>query len=194
MLKGKYLWLILIIILALVILSFYFTCKKGDNKNNTQTKEEIGESEEDIEVNEAPVKIEKGVVVGMKEGKKEWEIEAGEISLGKYRNKTIFEKIKRAVIFKDNQSNLKVKAKKCIAEMDSKNMELIGDVVIETEKGDILKGERFYWNSEEEKLTSLEPVEIMVKENKITADELSTDAELNDLELKGNVKVTFKID
>ena len=78
--------------------------------------------------------------------------------------------------------------------MDTKNMELIGDVVIETEKDDILRGERFYWNSEEEKLTSLEPVEIMIKENKISADELSTDTELNDLELKGNVKVTFKIE
>ena len=192
MLKQKYLWLILIIILAL-ILSLYFIFK-GKDKNTIQTEEEIEETEEEIEVNEAPVKIEKGVVVGIKEGKKEWEIDADEISLGKYRNKTIFEKIKRAVIFKDNQPNLKVKAKKCIAEMDSKNMELIGNVVIETEKGDILKGERFYWNSEEEKLTSLEPVEAMVKENKITADQLSTDVELNVLELQGNVKVTFKIE
>jgi len=76
--------------------------------------------------------------------------------------------------------------------MGSKSMELVGDVVIETKEGDILKGDRFYWDSKEETLTSLEPVEIMVKDNKITADELYTDAELNNLELTGNVKVTFK--
>ena len=72
-------------------------------------------------------------------------------------------------------------------------MELVGDVVIETEEGDILKGDRFFWDPEEERLTSLESVEILVKENKITANQLSTDIELNKLELQGNVKVTFKI-
>ena len=77
--------------------------------------------------------------------------------------------------------------------MGSKSMELVGDVVIETKEGDILRGDRFFWDSEEETLASLEPVEIMVKENKITADQLYTDSELNNLKLTGNVKVTFKI-
>ncbi|MBA7535620.1 hypothetical protein ES705_27878 [subsurface metagenome] len=73
-------------------------------------------------------------------------------------------------------------------------MELIGDVVIETKKGDILKGDRFFWDSEEETLASLEPVELIVKENNITADWLISDIELNKLELQGNVKVTFEIE
>ena len=192
MLKRKYLWFILILILA-IALSFYFIYNKGRDGSVVQTKEEIEETEEDIVVNEAPVKIEQGVVVGMKEGKKEWEIEADKISLAKDRKKTIFEKIKKVVIFKDNEPNLNILLNQCIADMGNKNMELVGEVVIETKEGDILKGDRFYWDSKEETLTSLEPVEIMVKDNKITADELYTDSELNNLELIGNVKVTFKI-
>jgi LPS export ABC transporter protein LptC len=192
MLKRKYLWLILILILA-IALSFYFIYNKGRDGSVVQTKEEIEETEEDIVVNEAPVKIEQGVVVGMKEGKKEWEIEADKISLAKDRKKTIFEKIKKVVIFKDNEPNLNIRLNQCIADMGNKNMELVGEVVIETKEGDILKGDRFYWDSKEETLTSLEPVEMMVKDNKITADELYTDSELNNLELIGNVKVTFKI-
>lgn len=192
MLKRKYLWFILILILA-IALSFYFIYNKGRDGSAVQTKEEIEETEEDIVVNEAPVKIEHGVVVGMKEGKKEWEIEADEISLAKDRKKTIFEKIKKMVIFKENEPNLNIRLNKCIADMGTKSMELTGEVVIETKGGDILKGDRFYWDSKEETLTSLEPVQIMVKENKITADELYTDSELNKLELTGNVKVTFKI-
>ena len=191
MLKRKYLWFILILILA-IALSFYFIYNKGKDGSAVQTKEEIEETEEDIVVDEAPVKIEQGVVVGMKEGKKEWEIEADKISLAEDRKKTIFEKIKKAIIFKDNEPHLNIQLNKCIADMGSKSMELVGDVVIETKEGDILKGDRFYWDSKEETLTSLEPVEIMVKDNKITADELYTDAELNNLELTGNVKVTFK--
>ncbi len=192
MLKRKYLWFILILILA-IVLSFYFFYYKGRDGSVVQTKEEIEETEEDIVVNEAPVKIEQGVVVGMKEGKKEWEIEADRISLAKDREKTVFEKIKKVVIFKDNEPNLNIQLNKCIADMGSKSMELVGEVVIETKGGDILKGNRFFWDSKEETLTSLEPVEIMVKENKITADELYTDSELNNLELTGNVKVTFII-
>jgi len=192
MLKQKYLWFILIIIMA-IALSFYFIYDKGKDRGAIQTEEEIEEIEEDIEVKEAPVKIEKGTVVGVKGGQKEWEIEADKISLAEDRKKTIFEKIKKAVIFKDNEPYLNIQLNKCIADMGNKSMELVGDVVIETKEGDILKGDRFFWDSEEETLASLEPVELLVKENKITADWLISDVELNKLELQGNVKVTFII-
>ena len=194
MLKQRYLWIIIIIILAIAF-SFYFIYNRGKDESTVQTEEEIEEfEEEDIEINEAPVKIEKGTVVGMKAGEKEWEIEADKISLAEDRKRTIFEKIKKAVIFKDNEPHLNIQLNKCIADMGSKSMELVGDVIIETKEGDILKGERLYWDSEEETLASLEPVELIVKDNNITADWLISDVELNKLELQGNVKVTFKIE
>ena len=191
MLKRRYLWLILIIILALT-LSLYFIYN-GKNKSSVQKEEVIEETEEDIVVQEAPVKIEKGTVVGIKQGKKEWEIEADKISLGEDRKKTIFEVIKRAVIFKDSKPHLQIQLNKCIADMDSNSMELIGDVIIESEEGDILKGDRFFWDSKKEKLTSIEPVEVIAKENRIIASQFSTDIELNNLEFSGNVNVTIKL-
>jgi len=194
MIKRKYLWLILIIVILAIALSFYFIYNKGKDKGMGKTEEEIEEfKEEDIVVNEAPVKIEEGTVVGMKAGKKEWEIEADKISLAEDRKKTIFENIKKVVIFKDNEPHLNIQLNKCIADMGSKNMKLEGEVVIETKEGDILKGDRFLWDSEEETLVSLAPVELTVKENNITADRLISDVELSKLELLGNVKVTFKI-
>ena len=78
--------------------------------------------------------------------------------------------------------------------MKSKSMELVGDVIIETEEGDTLKGERIYWDSEEETLSSMDPVEIMVKDSIISAEQFSSDAELNNLQLEGNAKVTLKIE
>lgn len=193
MLKQKYLLIILIIILAIAI-SFYFIYNKGKDGGKVQTEEEIEEfEEEDIVINEAPVKIEQGTVTGMKDGEKEWEIEADKISLAEDRKKTTFENIVKMVFFKDNEPYLNVQLNKCIADMGSKSIKLVGDVVIETKEGDILKGERFYWDSEKETLSSLEPVELTVKENNITADRLISDVELNKLELQGNVKVTFKI-
>jgi len=194
MLKRKYLLIILIIILA-IALSFYFIYNKGKDGGKVQTEEEIEEfEEEDIVINEAPVKIEQGTVIGMKAGEKEWEIEADKISLAEDRKKTTFEKIIKMVFFKDNEPYLNVQLNKCIADMGSKSIKLVGDVVIETKEGDILRGDRFFWNSEEETLSSLEPVELTVKENNITADRLISDVELNKLELQGNVKVTFIIE
>lgn len=194
MLKQKYLLIVLIIILAIAI-SFYFIYNKGKDEGKVQTEEEIEEfEEEDIVINEAPVKIEQGTVIGMKAGEKEWEIEAEKISLAEDRKKTTFEKIVKMVFFKDNEPYLNVQLNKGIADMGNKSIKLVGDVVIETKEGDILKGERFYWDSEKETLSSLEPVELTVKENNITADRLISDVELNKLELQGNVKVTFKID
>jgi LPS export ABC transporter protein LptC len=192
MLKQRYLWLILIMILGLT-LSLYFIYN-GKNKSSVQKEEVIEETEEDIVVQEAPVKIEKGTVVGIKQGKKEWEIEADKISLGEDRKKTIFEQINRATIFKESKPHLQVQLNKCIADMDSNSMELIGDVIIESEEGDILKGDRFFWDSKNEKLSSIEPVEVIAKENRIIASQFSTDIELNNLEFSGNVNVTIKID
>jgi LPS export ABC transporter protein LptC len=191
MLRQRYLWLILIIILALTL--FLYFIYNGKNKSSVQKEEVIEETEEDIVVQEAPVKIEKGTVVGIKQGKKEWEIEADKISLGEDRKKTIFEVIKRAVIFKDSKPHLQIQLNKCIADMDSNSMELIGDVIIESEEGDILKGDRFFWDSKKEKLTSIEPVEVIAKENRIIASQFSTDIELNNLEFSGNVNVTIKL-
>lgn len=192
MLRRRYLWFILLIIIVLS-LSLYFIYN-GKNKSSVQKEEVIEETEEDIVVQEAPVKIEKGTVVGIKQGKKEWEIEADKISLGEDRKKTIFEQINRATIFKESKPHLQVQLNKCIADMDSNSMELIGDVVIESEEGDILKGNWFFWDSKNEKLSSIEPVEVIAKDNRITADQFSTDIELNNLEFSGNVNVTIKID
>ncbi len=190
MLRRRYLWFILIIIVLSLSLFFIYN---GKNKSSVQKEEVIEETEEDIVVQEAPVKIEKGTVVGIKQGKKEWEIEADKISLGEDRKKTIFEQINRATIFKESKPHLQVQLNKCIADMESNSMELIGDVIIESEEGDILKGDRFFWDSKNEKLTSIEPVEVIAKDNRITADQFSTDIELNNLEFSGNVNVTIKL-
>ena len=191
--KQKFLWIIIVLIIVLSV-SLYFVYKER-NKSKIRTEAIIEEiEEEEIEVNEAPVKIEKGSVVGMKQGKKEWEIEADKISLGEDRKKTIFENISKAVIFKNNQPHLKIQLTKCIADMGSNNMELLGDVVIESEEGDILKGNWFLWDSKGEKLSSIEPVEVITKENRITANQLYTDIELNNLEFSGNVNVTIRLD
>ena len=191
MLKGKKLRIILIIILAISLTVYFFYRETG--KKNSQVTETKVEPEEFVEVEEAPVKIEQGIVSGMKNGQKEWEIEAEKIYLGKNRTNTIFEEIKKATIFKENTPYLDIKAEKSIADMKTKSMEWIGNVTITSEEGDILKGEHFFWDSGEEKISSRDPVEIQVKDGLIFAENFSSDKELSNLQLEGNAKVVLKI-
>jgi len=191
MLKQKNLWFVLIIILIISFSIFLFLNSKKNN--SPQTEEKIEETEDFVEVEEAPVKIEQGIVSGIKDGQKEWEIEAEKISLGKDRKNTIFEEIKNILIFKDEKPHLNIVADRCIADMNTKSMELAGNVVIETEEGDILKGMGFFWDSNKEELSSTAPVEILVKDYIISAERFSSDTELINLNLEGNASVILKI-
>ena len=192
MLKQKNLWFVLIIIILIISLSIYLIYNQKKN-NNLQTEEKIEETENFVEVDEAPVKIEQGIVSGIKDGQREWEIEAEKISFGKDRKNTIFEEIKNILIFKDEKPHLKIVADRCIADMNTKSMELVGDVVIETEEGDVLKGMGYFWDSNKEELSSTAPVEILVKDYIISAERFSSDTELINLNLEGNASVILKI-
>ncbi len=193
--KRKNIWFILtlIIILTSGIYSYFFYSKEKEKKIGQSDLETVEIEEEEVIVDEAPVKIEQGKVIGMKGGVKEWEIEAEKISLAQDRKMTVFEKIKKAVIFRDNEPYWNIQLEKCIADMGTNNMELVGGVIFESKEGDVLKGDRFYWNSLDQILLSLEPVELLVEENQITADWMTTDVELNKLELEGKVQVILKL-
>jgi len=192
MLNRKSLIIILIAIIIISLSTYLFLNQKNNNIPEIDVKTE--ETEDFIEVEEAPVKIEQGVVSGIQDGKREWKIEAEKISLGKDRKNTIFEEIKNIVIFKDEEPHLNIRAEKCIADMQSKNMELIGDVVIETKEGDLLRGMGFFWDSMEETLSSTAPVEILSKNHIISADRFFSDTELNILQLEGNAEVILQTD
>jgi lipopolysaccharide assembly outer membrane protein LptD (OstA) len=77
--------------------------------------------------------------------------------------------------------------------MRSKDMELNGKVIIFTEDGDSLKGERVFWHSEEQRLSSNERVELQVDDHYIIAGGLSTNMEMTQLELTNRVTVIMKL-
>ncbi len=148
---------------------------------------------DDIIIHEPPVRIEQGEVLGIKDEKKVWLIEADSISIAQDRESTLFENIKQMIIFKDEEPHLTISAKRCIANMKSKDMELNGNVIISKENGDSLRGERIFWHSEEERLLSNEQVELHIDDNYIVAGSFSTNMEVTQIELYNGVKVIMKL-
>jgi len=190
--KQKLFTTLIIFIIAIVLLLIYNNANQ--EKNETMSPEEaIEQVQDDIVVDEPPVQIQQGKVVGIKDEKKEWEIEAESITIAEDREKTIFTEIKKMQIFKEEKPYLTITAESCIANMQNKDMELNGNVVISTEDGDSLSGKRVLWHSEEQRISSQEKVELQVDNHYIIAGGLSTNMEMTQLELTNRVTVIIKL-
>ncbi len=190
--KKTKLFLLLIIVLVVgVILSYLFY--NNSSKDKISSEEAIDRVVDNIIIHEPPVRIEQGEVLGIKNEKKEWLILADSISIAEDRENTIFENIKEMIIFKDEEPHLTITANKCVANMQSKDMELNGNVVITKNDGDYLKGNRIFWYSEDQRLASYEVVELQVDDNYIIAGSLSTNMEMTQLDLYNKVRVIMKL-
>lgn len=184
---------LIIVILVIGAYLFYHFYYHDTSKEKMPSEDSIDQIGDEIIIHEPPVRIEQGEVVGIKNEKKEWLIEADSISIGQDRESTLFENIKHMIIFKDEVPHLTITADKCIANMQSKDMELKGSVIISKEDGDSLRGERVFWHSEEERLLSSELIELQVEDNIIIAGSFSANKEMSQLELYNGVTVIMKL-
>jgi len=190
--KNKNLFIILAIILIIGVILFYNFFNRSPEETMSP-EEAIEQVQDDIIVDEPPVRIEGGKVLGIKNEKKEWLIEAEKVSIAEDRQNTLFEDIKQMIIYKNEEPNLTISADTSIANMQSKDIELNGNVVISNENGDSLKGEKVLWHSEEQRLSSNDKVELQVDDKYIVAGGISTNMEMTQIELTDRVTVTMKL-
>ncbi len=190
--KNKNLFLILAVILIISVILFYNFFNRSPEETMSP-EEAIEQVQDNIIVDEPPVRIEGGKVLGIKNEKKEWLIEADTVSIAEDRQNTLFEDIKQMIIYKNEEPNLTISADTSIANMQNKDMELNGNVVISNENGDSLRGEKVFWHSEEQRLSSNDKVELKVDDHYIVAGGLSTNMDMTQIELTNRVTVTMKL-
>lgn len=171
----------------------YFRLYQVEQEEKLSPEEAIEQVQDDIVIDEPPVRIGQGQVLGIRDEKKEWLIEAETISIAEDRETTLFENIKQMVIYKEEEPQLTIFAERGIANMQSKDIELNGKVVISTEDGDSLKGEKVFWHSEEQRISSEDQVELQIDDHYIIAGGLSTNMEMTQLELTNRVTVNMKL-
>jgi len=190
--KNKKIFIIVAIILIISLILFY-NYYKPTPEETMSPEEAIEQVQDDIVVDEPPVRIGQGQMIGIKDEKKEWLIEANTISIAEDRQSTLFENIKQMIIYKDEEPHLTISAEKSMANMQSKDMELSGNVVISNEDGDSLRGKKVFWHSEEQRITSADQVELQVDDYYIIAGGLSTNMEMTKLEFTNRVTVIMKL-
>lgn len=193
MLRGNKKRFVILLILIIVGIFIYFRFDQTKQEETLSPEEAIDQVQDDLVIDEPPVQIGQGQVLGIKDEKKQWLIEAETISIAEDRESTVFEDIKKMLIYKEEEPHLTVFAERGIANMQSKDIELSGNVVISNEDGDSLKGEKVFWHSEQQRITSEEQVELQIDDHYIIAGSLSTNMEMTQLELTNRVSVTMKL-
>jgi LPS export ABC transporter protein LptC len=191
--KNKQILVFLGIILIICVAVYYFFFHDNSPEESISPEEAIEQVEDEVIVDEPPVNIKEGQVLGIKGEKKEWLIEAEKISIAEDRESTVFESIKQMVIFKEEEPHLTISAEKCIANMQSKDMELNGNVIISNDDGDSLMGEKILWHSEEQRLSSNDRIELQVEDKFIVAGGISTNMEMTQIEMYKRVTVVMKL-
>ncbi len=191
--KNKKLISLILLIGIIITIAVFYNNKNSTLENELSSEEAIDQVQDNVIVDEPPVRIMEGQVLGIKNEIREWLIEAESISIAEDRESTLFKNIKQMVIYKDEEPHLTISADEVLANMQTKDMELSGNVVISNQEGNSLKGQKIYWHSEEQSLSSDSEIELYVDDNYIIAGGIYSNMEMTEIELIGRATVTMKL-
>lgn len=191
--KNKKLISLILLIGIIIAIAVFYNNKNSTLENELSSEEAIDQVQDNVIVDEPPVRIMEGQVLGIKNEIREWLIEAESISIAEDRESTLFKNIKQMVIYKDEEPHLTISADEVLANMQTKDMELSGNVVISNQEGNSLKGQKIYWHSEEQSLSSDSEIELYVDDNYIIAGGIYSNMEMTEIELIGRATVTMKL-
>jgi len=151
--KAKFAILISIVLIGgIVLVSLWVNLreKKGSEEGEVPSK---------ISTDGADARLEKIQFVEDKHGQKTWELEAKLIQQYQGQNIILLEAVKVTFFMKEGRSFI-VSGTHGKVYQDSKNMELVGDVVMTSSDGYRLKTHSIFYHHLERKVTTSDPVEI----------------------------------
>jgi len=183
--KAKILILILIVVIAGVVLTSLWMNLRGKKGPGE------GEGLAQIPHGEADMRLEKIRFVEDKHGQKTWELEAKAIHQYQAQNILMLEDVKVTFYTKDGRSFI-LSGNRGKVEQDSKNMELVGDVVLTSSDGYRLKTHSISYRHADKKATTSDPVEIEGKEIQVIGRGMLVDMEARIIKILSQVKTRWK--
>ncbi len=183
--KTKVLILILIVVIAGIVF--------GSLWLNLRGREASGEREDlpKVSAGGADMRLEKIRFVEDKHGEKTWELEAR--SIQQYQNQNIMEleDVKVIVYLKEGRTVI-ISGNKGKVYQDSKDMELVGDVLLTSSDGYRLKTHSVSYHHSERKVTTPDLVEIEGKEIQLVGTGMYVDMEAKVLKVLNQVKTRWR--
>ena len=183
--KARILILILLVLIGGAVLSSLWMnlrSKKGSGEEETLGK---------IPHVDADMRLEKIRFVEDKHGKKTWELDAKAIQQYQDQNIILLEDVKVTLYTKDGRSFI-LSGQKGKVYQDSKNMELVGDVLLTSSDGYRLKTHSVSYRHANKKVTTSDPVEIEGKEIQVVGTGMRVDMEAKTIKVLNQAKTRWK--
>jgi len=183
--KAKLVILILILLIAGAVLASLWVNLRG--------REASGEKEgvPKISTGGADMRLEKIRIVEDKHGRQTWELEATSVQQYQDQNIMVLEDVKVTYYTKEGRSFI-ISGNKGKIYQDSKNMELVGDVLLTSSDGYQLKTHSVSYHHLEKKVTTSDPVEIEGKEIQLVGTGMLVDMEAKIIRVLHQVKTRWK--
>ena len=150
-----------------------------------------GEDSPKISTDGANARLEKIRFVEDKQGKKTWELEAKSIQQYQDQNIMLLEEVK-VTFFSEEGRIFVISGNQGKVYQDSKNMELVGDVVLTSSDGYRLKTHSIAYHHLEKKVTSSDPVEIEGEQIRVAGKGMWVDMEGKIFKVLSQVKTRWK--
>ena len=152
---------------------------------------EEGEVPPKISTDGADARLEKIRFVEEKQGQKTWELEAKSIQQYQGQNIMLLEKVKVNFFTKEGRSFI-LSGNQAKVYQDSKNMELVGDVVLTSSDGYRLKTHSIFYQHSEKRVTTSDPVEIEGEQIRLVGKGMWVDMEAKIFKVLSQVKTRWK--
>ena len=150
-----------------------------------------GELPPKISTDGADARLEKILFVEDKDGQKTWELEAKSIQQYQDQNIMLVEEVKVTFFTKEGRSFV-ISGNQGKVYQDSKNMELLGDVVLTSSDGYRLKTHSISYHHLEKTVTTSDPVEIEGEQIRVEGKGMWVDMEGKIFKVLSQVKTRWK--
>jgi LPS export ABC transporter protein LptC len=183
--KVKILLLVSILLIAGMVLTNLWLNLRGRDVSGE------GEGLPKISAEGADVRLEKIRFVEDKHGEKTWELEAKSIQQYQDKNFMELEDVK-VTVYMEGGRTVTISGNKGKVHQDSKDMELVGNVLLTSSDGYRLKTHSVSYHHSERKVTTPDLVEIEGKEIQLVGTGMFVDMEAKTIKVLNQVKTRWK--
>jgi LPS export ABC transporter protein LptC len=141
---------------------------------------------------DAKMFLEKVHFVEDKQGRKTWELEAKSIQQNREENLMTAEDIK-VTVYGDEGRTFTISGKEGRIHLDSKDMELVGDVLVTSSEGYRLKTDSVSYRHQEKRVGTADPVEIQGEQINLKGKGMSVDIEARTFKILDQVKTRLRL-
>ena len=180
----------IVILLSIVLIAGLVLVRVGISLKERRASEKEEENHK-ISTRGADMQLERIRFVEDKHGRKTWELEAKSIQQYQEQNMMILEDVKVTFYSKEGRS-FTVSGNQGKYYQDSKNMELVGDVVLISSDGYRLKTHSVSYRDEEKKVSTSDPVEIEGELIRLVGKGMLVDMEAKTFKVLNQVKTQWR--